>query len=341
MRTPIVFGLAAALLCVPAMLVTKAPASAQTALPGTARAKGAMKDVTESVGDKALKILAGIAANDVISYNIGYHGEAVVTANGATASTKTTSSQALDFTFRKSSKDGEPMDVDAKCNLLSLTTESQASGEDRGRVLSFVVRTDGDDGNGLYIDGVEQTTPPKGMPTVANVKGNMSSPVAFARIGKDKQELSRPSHSARFTDTAEENIAQNLLDPVTAMRLIFAGYAGRDVKIGETVSFDAHLSTDTSGSAPALYTVALKADKAYSSGTEAEAVSFTLTATPKDGATMDLGGGVKVKAPTLTGDALIELKRGVALRISVAGNYDGEGTMGSIRMRADLVEKKK
>jgi hypothetical protein len=337
-----VIGLAAALLAVPAMLVIDAPASAQSATAGSARSKAAMKDITEKVGDKQLKVLAGIQANDTITYNIGYHGEAVVSANGAMAASKSTSGQILDFTFRKSTKDGEPMDVEVKCILLSFTHESQASGQDKGRVVSFSTRSDGDDdGNGLFIDGIEETSPPKGMPTASTVKSNMGTAVAFGRIGKDHQDLSRPAHSARFTDTAEENIPHNLLDPVTAMRLVLAGYAGRDIKAGESMSFDAMLSTDTTGSAPVPYAITMTAEKILSTGDEAEAVAFAMTATPKDGAAMDLGNGVSVKAPVLTGHATVELKRGVVLVLMLKGEYTGDAATGSISIRADLVEKKR
>lgn len=342
MRTSIALGLAAALLAVPAMLAIEAPASAQSATSGVARSKSAMKDISDKVAGTKLKTLAGIQAGDTLTYSIGYHGEAVVSANGGSAASKSTSGQILDFTFSKSSKDGDPMNVEVKCIMLSFTQESQSSGQDKGRVVAFVTRTDGDDdGNGLFIDGVEETSPPKGMPTASSVKSNMNTAVAYGRIGKDNQALSRPAHSARFTDTAEENIPHNLLDPVTAMRLLLAGYAGHEFAVGDTVAFDAVLSTDTAGAAPVPCTVSMKAEKALSAGDEAEAVSFAVTVTPKDGAMMDLGGGVSVKAPVLEGTATVELKRGVLLVVVLKGAYSGDGVTGSIAIRADLVDKKR
>lgn len=341
MRTLIGLGIASAALLPFALNALKTPATAQVARENVGRSD--LKDITESLADKSLKIEAGLKEGEELNYAFGFHGESLVVNDGVAATSKTTTSVVLNLTTKKPGGDDPLLEVEAKYTLLSILHDQAAEGQTKGKSLSLVVRTDVQEGNGLWIDGIEQDSPPKGLPGASTVRSNMMQPCAYCRLGKGHQDLSRPAHAARFTDAIDEAVPQRLLDPVLMMRTLFAGWGGREFKLGESFSFDSTLSTDTAGSYPVAYTVSLKATKAWGKEAEAEIVGFEMTATPKAGARLEIEG-VSVPAMELKGDVQIELKRGLVVKLGLSGEMNsGSGdtkASGELRITADLITKR-
>ncbi len=344
MKKLLVAGLTAALAFGLYLNVDVGAQSAPTAPVGSRTA--AKDDITDQVRDKSISIKAGLVNGDSLDYSVWFIGDVVASSGDAAARSNTTNQVVLTAAIKRPTGDN-PKHLDAEIKFKSINIQSVSShpGAKASKTVSVVAHADTEEGTGIWVDGVSKDTdPPKGYPTPSTLKTNMSKPAGHCEVVEDSQAMRRPSHGARFdtSDTSAESIPQRVVDPVVAMRLIFAGWAGHEFKLGSEVSFETMLSTDVAGGSAVPYTIRLIPDRAFGPDAEnIERVSASIRCTPKEGSTMTIAG-VEMPAPALAGKIQIDVKRGVPVALELDGTYQREqapSVSGTIRIAVDLVPK--
>ena len=293
-------------------------------------------EITAAFASKKLKIESGLAAKDRLQYAAMLSGEMTAAGEGVATRIANTTNVQLNVDL-KEHKDATELDAEFRMARMDIEQDHD------GKKLSFSAFSGKDSGNGkIWIDGKPaERDETEALPNPSRVGSKLKDPVAFARIG-DNNELSRAAHAAEVNTSDAKNLPQHIVDPLVFARLLFAGYADREIAVGEAVEIKANLALDTARGETHPYTIKLTLRKVFGEGEKAASAQFEVSAMPAAGE-LRLSDTISVTPPELSGTMLLDVTKGVVASASLSGSYKsakGASIEGTVKINLDLESKK-